>query len=50
MGPAQIVWDIHLPFSRQANALPGAETNQGINVAADAGMTADEEAAQHMHN
>ena len=26
--------------------LPGAETNQGINVAADVGMTADEEAAQ----
>ena len=41
MGPAQIVL---------GQPLPGAEANQGINVAADARMTADEEAAQHMHN
>ena len=26
------------------------ETNQDINLAADPGMTADEEAARHMHN
>ena len=29
---------------------PETETNQDINLAADPGMTADEEAARHMHN